>query len=318
MKLTSCITQKYASSSLVEYLSRRFTYLDQEQWRERISGKRVLVNDKPEQPDARLAVGDIVSYDFPDLPEPAADTNYSILYEDEWIFAVNKPGNLLVHKNGKNITKNLVFLLRHASNNPAYASAHSVSRLDRETSGIVLFSKDLDCLKKLHKEFAAKTVVKEYLAVVHNTPQDKSLEVIMPIGQDKASSISYKFCVDKMTGKEAVTRIETLSVSESHTLVRAMPVTGRTHQIRIHLAAIGCPVVGDKLYGMTESDYLAWRTDPESHSSMLEFPRQALHCRKLGFVHPATRQEMSLEAPVPEDMLGLIVKLHLQGESGKD
>jgi RluA family pseudouridine synthase len=315
MMLTSHITQKYASSSLVDYLSNRFTYLSPEEWRERILERQVMVNEKPAQPDTNLVIGDIVSYHFPDLKEPDADTNYSIVYEDEWLFAVNKPGNLLVHKAGRSITKNLAFLLRHASGNPAYASAHAVSRLDRETSGIVLFSKDMECLKKLHRDFAAKTVTKEYLAVVHNVPEEKKCTVNLPIGQDTASSVTYKFCVDPKNGKEAVTHVETLCACESHALVRAIPVTGRTHQVRIHLAAIGCPVVGDKLYGMTESDYLAWRTDPEGHAAMLEFPRQALHCRRLGIVHPVTKREMSLEAPVPEDMKGLIGKLQLEVES---
>jgi RluA family pseudouridine synthase len=312
MMLTSHITQKYASASLVDYLSKRFTYLSQEEWRERIVEQQVIVNQKPAHPDTGLVIGDIVSYHFPDLKEPDADINYSIVYEDEWLFAVNKPGNLLVHKAGRSITKNLAFLLRHASGNPAYASAHAVSRLDRETSGLVLFSKDMECLKKLHRDFAAKTVTKEYLAVVHNAPKEKKCTVDLAIGQDSASAVTYKFRVDQKNGKEAMTHVETLSVCESHAFVRAMPVTGRTHQVRIHLSAIGCPVVGDKLYGMAESDYLAWRNDPEGHASLLEFPRQALHCRRLGIVHPVTKQEMNLEAPVPEDMKGLIDKLNLK------
>lgn len=276
--------------------------------------QQVFVNEKPANPDTGLGIGDIVSYHFPDLKEPDADTNYSIIFEDEWIFAVNKPGNLLVHKAGRSITKNLAFLLRHASGNPAYASAHAVSRLDRETSGLVLFSKDLQCLKKLHRDFAAKTVTKEYIAVVHNTPKEKKCTVNLPIGQDTASAVTYKFCIDQKNGKESITYIETLYICESHALVRAIPVTGRTHQVRIHLASIGCPLVGDKLYGMAESEYLAWRNDPEGHASLLEFPRQALHCRRLGFVHPVTKQEMSLEAPVPEDMKGLMERLRLKVE----
>ena len=151
-----------------------------------------------------------------------------------------------------------------------------------------------------------------------NTPKEKKCTIDLAIGQDSASAVTYKFCVDQKNGKEAVTQVETISVFESYSLVRAMPVTGRTHQVRIHLAAIGCPVVGDKLYGMAESDYLAWRNDPEGHASMLEFPRQALHCRRLGFTHPATKREMSLEAPVPEDIKGLMERQHLKVESGRD
>jgi 23S rRNA pseudouridine955/2504/2580 synthase len=298
MTLSSRITQRYASSTLIEYLSNRFTYLSPELWRQRIIEGQVFINGITALPDTGLEIGNIVSYNFPDLIEPAADTNYSIVFEDDWIFAVNKPGNLLVHKAGRSITKNLVFQLRHASGNPLYASAHAVSRLDRETSGLVLFSKDFQCLKKLHLDFAAKAVKKEYIAVVHNAPKEIKCTVELPIGQDRASAVTYKFCIDQKNGKEAITHLETLSACETHSLVRAIPVTGRTHQIRLHLTAIGCPVVGDKLYGMPETDYLAWRNDPTGFASLIEFPRQTLHCYRLVFTHPVTKVFMSLEAPI--------------------
>jgi RluA family pseudouridine synthase len=265
----------------------------------------------PCEPDAVVKTGDLVSYNLPDLAEPEADVNYRIVYEDEWIVAINKPGNLLVHRAGRSITRNLVFLLRHTSGNPSYLSIHAVSRLDRETSGLVLFAKNADCLRGLHRAFAAKAVEKEYVAVVHNALTKQTLTVDLPIGSDSASAVSYKFATDSAHGKAASTVIENVSCAGSFSLVRAKPLTGRTHQIRVHCAAIGNPVVGDKLYGLSESDYLAWRSDPQGHAHLLEFPRQALHCRRLAFAHPATRETLSLEAPLPDDMAGLIKKLGL-------
>jgi RluA family pseudouridine synthase len=311
MMLTSRITQGHRKPSLVSYLSNRFTYLSKEEWLKRIQDHSVLVNNAPSLPDTVLNSGDIVSYDLPEFAEPEADTNYSIVYEDEWIMAVDKPGNLLVHKAGRSITKNLVFLLRHCSANPSYASVHAVSRLDRETSGLVLFAKNMDCLRRLHRDFAAGSVAKEYLAVVHNTPGEKSMTVDLPIGQDVASEVSYKFAVDTAHGKSARTVIETVSSAGTYAVIRAKPFTGRTHQIRIHCAAIGTPVVGDKLYGMDEAAYLTWRNDPPGNLHLLEFPRQALHCRTLCFEHPVHRSPLTLNAPIPQDMAALIDKLGL-------
>ncbi len=311
MMLSSRVAAGPAKLPLVEYLAGRFTYLTKEEWRARILDQRVFVNQNPSAPEAVVGTGDRISYMLQELSEPEADTNYATLYEDDWIVAINKPGNLLVHRAGVSITRNLVYLLRHASGNPAYSSIHSVSRLDRETSGLVLFAKSADSLRTLHRAFAAKAVEKEYVAVVHNAPAEQIMSVNLPIGPAVASAVHYKFAVDSAHGKAASTVIEKVSCAGNFSLVRARPLTGRTHQIRIHLAAIGNPVVGDKLYGMPESDYLAWRSNPKGHVHLLEFPRQALHCRRLVFAHPATGKTLSLEAPLPEDMLGLIRRLGL-------
>ncbi len=311
MNLSSHITKGHKSPSLITYLSNRFTYLSKEQWYERILDGSVLVNDVGAHPELVLHPGDIVSYYIADFPEPDADTNYTIAFEDEWLICVNKPGNLLVHKAGKSITKNLVFLLRHSSGNPLYERVNAVSRLDRETSGAVLFSKDMDCLKELHRDFVSGAVAKEYVAVVHHVPAHPLIVADQPIGQDTESAISYKYRVDKEHGKSAQTEIELISSRGEFSLVRARPRTGRTHQIRIHCAFAGIPVVGDKLYGLPEQSYLLWRKDPRGQSSLVVFARQALHCSRLEFTHPATKLRMSIESPLPADILMLIEKLGL-------
>jgi 23S rRNA pseudouridine1911/1915/1917 synthase len=317
MKLSSRIYQDSHRKLLINFLFERFTYLTKDQWRERILGHSILLNDKPAVPDSILRNGDMVSYDVSDIPEPQADLSYEIVYEDDWIVGVSKPGNLLVHKAGASITRNLVFLLRHSSNNPAYTGINSVSRLDRETSGVVLFSKHPDCLRRLHRDFAAGKVDKRYVAIVHHAPAQKMSRLEMPIGQDDQSTVKYKFRVDAMNGKNAVTLIETISATADHALLCAHPLTGRTHQIRVHLAAIGCPVVGDKLYGMSEEEYLAWRADPAGFAPSLEFHRQALHCAELSFAHPHTGLPTSISAPLPEDMKRLIEELNLHADTAE-
>jgi RluA family pseudouridine synthase len=295
----------------VDYLSNRFTYFSRDQWKDRILGHSVLVNQTGATVDVVLRPGDMVSYVVPDFPEPDADTRYNVAYEDEWILGVNKPGNLLVHKAGKSITKNLVFLLRHMSGNPLWATVHAVSRLDRETSGLVLFAKDMECLRKLQRDFAGGAVAKEYLAIVHNAPKEPWCTVNLPIGPSTASAISYKFGINSEKGKSACTHMHLACSKGGYSLVLARPTTGRTHQIRIHCAAIGVPIVGDKLYGMSEAAYLSWRNDPHGMENMLEFPRQALHCMRLTFDHPATKKKISLESPIPQDMAALMGKLGL-------
>ena len=311
MRLSSRVYQASHHTLLIDFLFSRFTYLTKEQWVDRIRDHRILVNDRPAMPDTDLKNGDMVSYEAGDISEPEADLSYGIVYEDEWIIGVNKPGNLLVHKAGASITRNLVFLLRHSSNNPAYTHIHSVNRLDRETSGVVLFSKHPDCLRRLHRDFASGKIEKEYLAVVHHPPMEKCMRIDMPVGQDLGSSVHYKFCVDMTNGKSAVTIIETLCAGIDHALLRVRPLTGRTHQIRVHCAAIGSPIVGDKLYGMSEEQYLAWRSDPAGKAASLEYKRQALHCGSLTFTHPHTGEATTITAPLPDDMRQLCATLNL-------
>lgn len=313
MRLSSRIYQVSHHKLLIDFLSERFTYLTKEQWQERISGHLILVNNDPAEPGTCLKKDDIVSYDIADIPEPEADLSYSIVYEDDWILGVNKPGNLLVHKAGASVTRNLVYLLRHSSKNPAYAGINSVNRLDRETSGIVLFSKHPDCLRRLHKDFASGKVEKQYTAVVHNSPAERMMRLEMPIGQDDQSSVKYKFRVDPKNGKRAVTIIETIASNTDYALLSVRLLTGRTHQIRVHLSAIGCPVVGDKLYGMSEEKYLTWRSDPARFAGTLEFHRQALHCGELSFTHPHTGAPSTIRAPMPDDMKRLIETIKITG-----
>jgi RluA family pseudouridine synthase len=314
MRLSSRIFQQYHQFTLVDYLAARFTYFSKDQWSEKIGQELVLVNEQVATPETKLKKDDFVSYYLEDFVEPEADLTYKVIFEDEWIVGINKPGNLLVHKAGKSITHNLVYLLRHTSQNPAYEHIHSVNRLDRETSGIVLFAKDPETLKKLHKDFAASHLAKEYYALVHNIPENPSGVIDLPIGQDTKSSIPSKYSVHGKDEKKAVTRYRLLSSSNEYSLLQVTPVTGRTHQIRVHCASLGVPVAGDKLYGMTETEYISWRENPELYKEKLMFKRQALHCFSVTFMHPTTKQEVTMNAEMPEDMKKWVDELGLEIE----
>lgn len=304
MILMSTVTQNNNGRLLIDYLSGRFTYLSRDEWLERMYEHRVKVNDQlPENPSIILATGDSIAYDFPDFVEPPADINYTVIYEDDYIIAVNKPGNLLVHKSGRSFRSNLIYLLRYTSGIDRYAHVHTINRIDRETSGIVLLAKDDDCLKKMNALLAKRTIEKEYRAIVQGVLPQSPQTILLPIGQDTASSIHYKFCIDETNGKPAETLFETInSTALGYSLLKVVPLTGRTHQIRVHLASIGLPIVGDKLYGLSEEEYIIWRNSPETYRGVFPIARQALHCYRVCFEHPITHEETVIEAPMPNDM----------------
>jgi RluA family pseudouridine synthase len=190
---------------------------------------------------------------------------------------------------------------------PPYAEAQAVHRLDRDTSGVLLIAKNASICAAIGNDIGTGKVQKIYCAVVTGSPVPQ--EIDKPLGKDIHSAISYKFRVDQ-NGKPAVTHIIACqTVGEHHALVTLQPVTGRTHQIRLHLAAIGAPIVGDKLYGLTEEEYVQWRNDQSLFSGKLGFHRHALHCESLTFIHPITKKEIFISAEIPADMQGLITRL---------
>ncbi len=307
MMVSSKVPDNAGAVSLESYLSRRFTYLSAEEWKQRIGEGRIFHNNAVAR-DASVPVrrGDMVAYDLPDFQEPPARFDYRIVFEDAWLLGVDKPGNLLVHKSGRSIRSNLVYQLRYR-HLPPYPGVNAVNRLDRETSGIVLFAKELAVVRKMNEALSKRMIHKEYYAVVNGTPAEPSWKVSLPIGKDETSSIHYKFRIDRDHGKCAETDFETVAeLQDGMTLLRIIPITGRTHQIRVHCAACGLPIVGDKLYGMSESDFIAWKNNPAGFESPGAFPRQALHCASLAFDHPESHRKIIIEAPIPQDMQRLL------------
>ncbi len=293
---------------VARYLATRFTYFDYDKWLVRMAEGRIQRNGFPALAGDTVSPGDIVSYDAGEFEEPAADLSYRITWEDSWFLCIDKPGNLLVHRAGISFHNNLMHQLRHV-HSPAFPSAHPVHRLDRETSGALMVGKTREARIALGREFDAGRVEKCYYAIVHGIAPKGTIE--LSIGKLENSSIPYKFGVIE-SGKACCTKvIATEALSGEYSLVTLQPLTGRTHQLRVHLAAIGHPVVGDKLYGQSEADYLAWRDDKTRGPDPLWFPRQALHCTAMAFMHPYSRTRCTIEVPMREDMQGLIELLRI-------
>jgi RluA family pseudouridine synthase len=197
---------------------------------------------------------------------------------------------------------------------PPFCTAHSTHRLDRDTSGVVLVAKNSEACAEIGVQFAAGQVKKEYVAIVHGQIDSTISEIRLPIGKATDSTISYKFWTNP-EGKDAVTRIVgSEQIGNAYSLVYLQPITGRTHQIRVHLAATGYTIVGDKLYGMSEDAYKRWRENPSTSQITFQFYRHALHCRSLVFNHPFLKTVCRIEAAIPDDMINLQMLLKKEGK----
>ena len=305
MKVAAKVPAAYHGVSLLDYLTRRFTYLPQAAWQELLAGGKVSCAGECCGGERIVRRGEEIACELPAHEPPQVNYNYRVVYEDDWLLAVDKPPGLRVHSGGKFVHANLVYHLRHLRQPPC-PSVDLVNRLDADTSGLVLLAKEKAVLAALMEQFRAGTVEKRYLAVVNGRPEPAAGSIDLPLGP-VANALVPRFAVDHAHGKAAVTHYRTLRrLGSDHTLVELTLETGRTHQLRVHLAASGHPLVGDALYTMNDADYLAHRRQP-SVAALL--PRQALHSHQLQFLHPVTQQTLTLSAPLAADIEAFIAGL---------
>jgi 23S rRNA-/tRNA-specific pseudouridylate synthase len=298
--------------TVVEYLSHRFKYHTAERWTKRVRDGWVRVNGADVDPGHVVTQGDEVLYTI-FHNEPEVDFRYDVVYEDADILAVSKSGNLPVHACGVFIRNTLIAVLKNRYGD----SINLAHRLDRETSGLVVLSKNTDAARQLAFMFAEGRVSKTYTSIVHGRVRPEEFEVDAAIGKTQetiALDEGQKYMknvesdlkedlprcvprrqVDFETGKPARTVFRVERYLDDYTLLEAAPLSGRTNQIRVHLQYIGHPIVGDKVYRL-----------PDCFAATPPIDRQALHCRSLRFNHPITGDGLCLEAPFPEDMRALI------------
>lgn len=302
MNVTSKVPAQFAGASIPEYLSRRFTYLSEPDWHKLILEGSVSCNGAICSATTIVAKGDSVCCELPDFELPQANLDYTFCYQDEWLIGINKPAGLRVHSRGKFIKSNLIYHLRHA-HQPTYPEANLVNRLDTDTSGLVLIAHDKSILIELMRQFAEGLVDKRYLAIVKGVPSPAEGTIDLPIGQIKEALVP-RFGIDHGSGKAAVTHYRIVQLlAHGLTLLELKPETGRTHQLRVHMAAIGHPIAGDALYTMNDADYLAWCRIPIEEGTR---SRQALHSYQLQFLHPVHRTSYTITAPMAEDLKALI------------
>ncbi|MFV1973277.1 MAG: 23S rRNA pseudouridine(1911/1915/1917) synthase RluD [Thiohalobacterales bacterium] len=241
------------------------------------------------------------------LPE---DIPLDVVYQDSDLLVINKPAGLVVHPAAGNPDGTLQnALLHHDPELARLPRAGIVHRLDKDTSGLMVVACSPVAHKKLVEALQARTVKREYLTVVHSV-MTAGGEVNAPVGRHP---VDRKRMAVVAGGREAVTRYRVEQRYRAHTLVRVRLETGRTHQIRVHMAHIHCPVVGDPVYG---GRLRLPRGAGERLQSVLQgFRRQALHAAQLAFTHPGSGQAVSWEAALPEDMATLIKVLQEDARS---
>jgi RluA family pseudouridine synthase len=294
--ITSRVPALHEAQPLDSYLSHRFTYLTEELWRKEIlEGKLSLDGEIALDPATMLVGGEWLSWDGSRIVEPEIDDRIPILYEDEWFIAVNKPGNLPVHAAGRYFSNTLVAILTERCGRKVYP----VHRIDRETSGVILLAFDGKSTASLAASLAQGS--KEYLALVHGNFPAGELIVDLPLGRDTKSPVSKKRKAWPGGTERALTRFQKIINAGDISLVRCFPATGRLHQIRAHLLAVGYPIVGDKLYGRDETAFLTFIEHglTAELAERLILPRQALHSVRLAFLHPRSKKEMIIRAPLP-------------------
>ena len=271
------------------------------------------------RPGAKVQAGDVIRIRIPKRPTPKpredmpAGSSIRILHEDEWMLAVDKPAGLAVHPAGRRVEGTLIHWLhqryRRADDPDHDVVPRLLHRIDRETSGVVCASLDEDFHSEVGRAFEDRLVRKTYLAVVHGAPPSAEGVVDLSIGPARDSAIQLKMEARRDgSGQHALTRYRVLQQNARFSLVEAAPRTGRQHQIRVHLAALGCPLVGDKIYGVPERVFFEQLDDQLSAASreLLILDRHALHAHRLVFQHPRRAQELALEAPLPADMAALL------------
>ncbi|MBA4373987.1 MAG: hypothetical protein C0402_14145 [Thermodesulfovibrio sp.] len=311
------ISSLFAGRSLLDFHTQRFKYQTREAWELEIGRGKVTVNGRAAATDYLLKMNDIIAYSFVHT-EPPVDRNIQILHEEETFLVANKPGNLPSHAAGHYIRNTLIYLLRQRLADKGFHGAlHLAHRLDRETSGIIVLAKTKSAHQSLLRQFEAGTVAKEYIAIARGIINSPSFEVKGFLVPDEDSCISIKKKVvseDGAGAKYSATAFEVMERFASFTMVRCRPVTGRTNQIRAHLADAGYPLVGDKLYGRTDEEFLHFAENVRAGCydllPWMETPRHLLHASQLIIHHPVSGESLAFNAPLPEDMKAFIRNQH--------
>ncbi len=270
----------------------------------------VLVEGQPvRDPATKVRGGEALRVAVPD-PKPARNEAQNIpliiAFEDEHLLVVDKPAGLVVHPAAGNLDKTLVNALLHhcgasLSGIGGIARPGIVHRIDKDTSGLLVVAKSDIAHEGLARQFSAHTIDRRYLAIVTGVPKSSEGTVDAPLARSAANRKKIAVTQDGR-GKSAVTHWRRRELLRDAALVECSLETGRTHQIRVHLASIGHPLIGDPVYGGSG----------KTHGNLLKelgFYRQALHAAQLGFSHPVTKHKLSFSSPMPADMQELFNRL---------
>ena len=284
------------------YLQKRFSYRSRTEWQKSIAAGEILLNGKPTKPSRRLQTGEVISFQPNAVEEPAVDPTFEILEETPEYLAVSKSGNLPCHPAGVFFKHTLWYLLREQYGE----KIHIATRLDRETSGVVLVARTREAAVAFTRELMENRVGKHYLAVVHGEFPEEPVHASGWLSADPESKIRKKrrFTYEPPgeNAETAETDFRLIVRKDGLSTVEAFPATGRLHQIRATLCSLGFPMVGDKLYGLDDTFFTRFVADSltDEDRRLLILPRQALHASSLEM--PYRGRALSFSAPLPADL----------------
>jgi len=318
--LTFTIPKKQSRERLDIYLANQLPNLSRNQIQIAIKQGLVTVDDETVKPGYILHPNQIIKIktekrDPPEILPEAIPLD--ICYEDEYLLVINKPPDMVVHPAAGNYSGTLVnALLGHTDEMNVFDNIDRpgiVHRIDKDTSGLLVVAKNEIILARLAEQFSKKTALRRYHAFIWGSPKKRSGRIDSPVGR---SVRDRKIMAVTESGKKAVTYYQTLEIFPLISYIELKLETGRTHQIRVHMRSIGHPVFGDQTYD-GRGTQLGGRNqhDLAFARELLEMmPRQALHAKTLGFVHPATGRELYLDSELPEDMALLKKRLEEEKE----
>ena len=282
------------------YIAENFNELSRTMIKKLIESNNILVNDKSEKVSYKVQANDNISIDVPEAKETklkAQEIPLDIIYEDSDIIVVNKPKGMVVHPANGNPDGTLVNAILSICKNSLSGIGGElrpgiVHRLDKDTSGLIIVAKNDKAHINMSEQIKERNVKKTYIALVRGNVPEEEATINMPIGR---STKDRKKMAVKKNGKQAITHFKVLKRYSKYTLLEIKIETGRTHQIRVHMAEIGYPVVGDAVYSNGKNEF--------------GIEGQMLHAYKLEFMHPITNKHMELTVTLPQYYEEILKKL---------
>lgn len=306
-RLTAVVPYELAGMRLDQVLAEVFADYSRTRLQAWLKSGRVTVNGRVLKAKDKLDGGEEVVLEAEDevvVESEAQDIPLDIVYEDDSLLVVNKPAGLVVHPAVGNWDGTLLnALLHHEPHLETLPRAGIVHRIDKDTSGLLMIAKTLQAHNSLTQQLQAREITREYLAIARGR-MTAGGTIDEPIGRHPTERKRYAV---RQSGKEAVTHYRVLQRFLHHTFIQVMLETGRTHQIRVHMAHIRYPLLGDQVYGGRFQ--MPKDCGERLEAELRNFKRQALHAAKLGLEHPVTGEYLEWEQPLPEDMANMLEAL---------
>lgn len=299
--LNFSITEENSNIRIDRYLAEQCPDLSRSYIQKLVKDGAVFVNNRQIKANYKVQPQDQVILTIPDMQVPdilPENIPLDVLYEDQWLLIVNKPKDMVVHPSAGHMEGTLVNAVmahcgEHLSGINGVLRPGIVHRIDKDTTGALLICKDDTVHRDLAEQLKVHSIKRRYRAIVQGNLKEEQGTVDAPIGRHPTDR--KKMAVNYKNGKEAVTHYQVLERFGNATYIECRLETGRTHQIRVHMASLGHPLLGDTIYGSSKNPY--------------HLQGQALHAMILGFVHPITREYLEFQAPLPEYFIKLLDKL---------